>query len=164
MITRRQPPVKQNPQSFLHCRKIAKNRCKTQKSCKFNLQVGCGFYPFRHRLRRCHLPQGDANPLSHRCAMPAPPKGGAFGMVAKFLAKPQSRLPGSHPFCLAASRQSTFPKGTALALPEALSLLLMLSTKINGVRPLSQALLGLTALPRGEPRALPEAFSLHLKL
>ena len=42
MIARRQPPVKQNPQSFLHCRKIAENRRKTQKSCKFNLQTGCG--------------------------------------------------------------------------------------------------------------------------
>ena len=42
MITRRQPPVKQNPQSFLHPRKIAENRRKTQKRCKFNLQMGCG--------------------------------------------------------------------------------------------------------------------------
>ena len=42
MIARRQPPVKQNPQSFLHCRKIAENRRKTQKRCKFNLQIGCG--------------------------------------------------------------------------------------------------------------------------
>ena len=42
MIARRQSPVKQNPQSFLHCRKIAENRCKTQKSCNFNLQTGCG--------------------------------------------------------------------------------------------------------------------------
>ena len=37
MITRRQPPVKQKTQSFLHCRKIAENRRKTQKRCKFNL-------------------------------------------------------------------------------------------------------------------------------
>ena len=42
MITRRQPPVKQNPQSFLHPRKIAENRRKTQKRCNFNLQMGCG--------------------------------------------------------------------------------------------------------------------------
>ena len=42
MITRRQPPVKQNPQSFLHPRKIAENRRKTQKRCNFNLQAGCG--------------------------------------------------------------------------------------------------------------------------
>ena len=41
MITRRQPPVKQNPQSFLHCHKIAENRRKTQKRCNFNLQMGC---------------------------------------------------------------------------------------------------------------------------
>ena len=40
MIARRQPPVKQNPQSFLHCHKIAENRRKTQKRCKFNLQMG----------------------------------------------------------------------------------------------------------------------------
>ena len=42
MIARRQPPVKQNPQSFLHPRKIAENRRKTQKRCNFNLQIGCG--------------------------------------------------------------------------------------------------------------------------
>ena len=42
MITRRQLPVKQNLQSFLHPRKIAENRLKTQKRCKFNLQIGCG--------------------------------------------------------------------------------------------------------------------------
>ena len=41
MIARRQPPVKQNPQSFLHCRKIAENRRKTQKRCNLNLQMGC---------------------------------------------------------------------------------------------------------------------------
>ena len=41
MIARRQPPVKQNPQSFLHPRKIAENRRKTQKRCKFNLQMEC---------------------------------------------------------------------------------------------------------------------------
>ena len=42
MIARRQLPVKQKPQSFLHPRKIAENRRKTQKRCKFNLQIGCG--------------------------------------------------------------------------------------------------------------------------
>ena len=41
MIARGRPPVKQNLQSFLHCRKIAENRRKTQKRCKFNLQMGC---------------------------------------------------------------------------------------------------------------------------
>ena len=41
MIARRRLPVKQNPQSFLHCRKIAENRRKTQKRCNFNLQIGC---------------------------------------------------------------------------------------------------------------------------
>ena len=30
-------------------------------------------------------PQGDGNPLSHRCAMPAPPKGELFETAAKFL-------------------------------------------------------------------------------
>ena len=34
-------------------------------------------------------------------------------MVGKVPAKPQSGLPGRYPFRLAASRQSTFPKGTA---------------------------------------------------
>ena len=29
-------------------------------------------------------------PLSHRCAMPAPPKGGAFAVTAKYPAKPQT--------------------------------------------------------------------------
>ena len=42
MIARRRLPVKQNPQSFLHPRKIAENHRKTQKRCKFNLQIGCG--------------------------------------------------------------------------------------------------------------------------
>ena len=34
---------------------------------------------------RSQLPQGDANPLSHRCAMPAPPKGELFEVAGKFL-------------------------------------------------------------------------------
>ena len=34
---------------------------------------------------RSQLPQGDANPLSHRCAMPAPPKGELFEVAEKFL-------------------------------------------------------------------------------
>ena len=42
MIARRLLSVKQKPQSFLHPRKIAENRRKTQKTCKFNLQIGCG--------------------------------------------------------------------------------------------------------------------------
>ena len=42
MIARRRLPVKQNPQSFLHPRKIAENRRKTQKRCNLNLQMGCG--------------------------------------------------------------------------------------------------------------------------
>ena len=37
MIARRRLPVKQNPQSFLHCCKIAENRRKTQKRCKLGV-------------------------------------------------------------------------------------------------------------------------------
>ena len=55
MIARRRPPVKQNPQSFLHPRKIAENRRKTQKSCKFNLQVGCGSGRTIWNVLRCAL-------------------------------------------------------------------------------------------------------------
>ena len=56
MIARRRLPVKQNPQSFLHCCKIAENRRKTQKRCNFNLQIGCGLdsrtiWNARHALR-----------------------------------------------------------------------------------------------------------------
>ena len=36
-------------------------------------------------------PRGRLDPLSHRCAMPAPPRGGAFGIAMKFPAKVQSR-------------------------------------------------------------------------
>ena len=32
------------------------------------------------RFASSHLPQGDGNPLSHRCAMPAPPKGELFAI------------------------------------------------------------------------------------
>ena len=34
-------------------------------------------YPFRHRLRRCHLPQGDGNPL-RLTAFASSPEGGAL--------------------------------------------------------------------------------------
>jgi hypothetical protein len=65
MITRRLSPVKHFPQRFLHPRKIAENRRKTQKSRKLNLQTGC----------RLELPQskpdGFASPLWE----------GAFGMA-----------------------------------------------------------------------------------
>ena len=44
-----------------------------------------GRYPFRQSLRLCHLPQGDGNPLSHRYAMPAPPKGELFEVAVKLL-------------------------------------------------------------------------------
>ena len=58
MIARRLLPVKQKTQSFLHPRKIAENRRKTQKRCKFNLQIGCGVY-LLSRLRR-QLPLGGS--------------------------------------------------------------------------------------------------------
>ena len=74
MITRRRLPVKQNPQSFLHCRKIAENCRKTQKRCKFNLQTGCGF-----KLPQSK-PDGFASSLGE----------GAFGRAVQFPAKPQS--------------------------------------------------------------------------
>ena len=69
MITRRQPPVKQNPQSFLHPRKIAENRRKTQKRCNLNLQMGCGF----------KLPQSKPNGFASSLWA------GAFGMAGRFL-------------------------------------------------------------------------------
>ena len=40
---------------------------------------------------------------------------GAFGTTGRVATKPQSGLPGSDPFRLAASRQATFPKGTAFS-------------------------------------------------
>ena len=46
--------------------------------------------------------------------MPAPPKGGAFFVVAvQFSAEIQSCLPGNHPFRLLPLVAATFPKGTA---------------------------------------------------
>ena len=78
MITRRQPPVKQNPQSFLHPRKIAENRRKTQKRCNFNLQTGCGL----------ELPQSKPGGFASSLWE------GAFGMTGKFAAQVQSGLPG----------------------------------------------------------------------
>ena len=87
MITRRQPPVKQNPQSFLHCRKIAENRRKTQKRCKFNLQIGCGFYPFRlAAARQSTFPKGTAElPQSKPDGFASSLGEGAFGMAGRFL-------------------------------------------------------------------------------
>ena len=52
MIARRRLPVKQNPQSFLHCRKIAENRRKTQKRCKLGVGwTGKTIWNARHALR-----------------------------------------------------------------------------------------------------------------
>ena len=118
MIARRQLPVKQNPQSFLHPRKIAENRRKTQKRCKFNLQTGCGldrqndlkWLPLRSshiqrknyfKFRVCRALRtapnaiftgGVWNEISQ-----SKPDGfdsslweGAFGMTGKFATKPQS--------------------------------------------------------------------------
>ena len=70
MIARRQLPVKQNPQSFLHCRKIAENCIKTQKRCNFNLQTGCGFTPSVLPLR--------GNPPSPRGRLMAMPESFRF--------------------------------------------------------------------------------------
>ena len=61
MIARRQPPVKQNPQSFLHCRKIAENRRKTQKKMQFKLANGVRVHPFRlAAARQSTFPKGTA--------------------------------------------------------------------------------------------------------
>ena len=84
------------------------------------------------------------------------------------------------PFRLAASRQATFPKGTALAVAGTFLLYLNFNGGANGVRPLRHGLrratLPLLSLrdifPRsggslsskGEARALPETFALHLTL
>ena len=87
MIARRQPPVKQKAQSFLHCRKIAENRRKTQKSCNFNLQTGCGFYPFRlAAARQSTFPKGTAElPQSKPDGFASSLWEGAFGMAGRFL-------------------------------------------------------------------------------
>ena len=92
MIARRQPPVKQNPQSFLHPRKIAENRRKTQKRCKFNLQIGCGVYPFRlAAARQSTFPKGTAElPQSKPDGFASSLGEGAFSMAGRFQAKPQS--------------------------------------------------------------------------
>ena len=130
MITRRQPPVKQNPQSFLHCRKIAEKRRKTQKSCKFNLQIGCGFTPSVCSLWRSHTPpfvatrhlppaggsrpsRGRLNSLSQSLtALPAPsgrePLAWQEGLRLK--CKAACRAYPFRPLPLIAA---TFPKGTA---------------------------------------------------
>ena len=79
MIARRRLPVKQNPQSFLHCRKIAENRRKTQKRCNFNLQIGCGVTPSVTPELPQSKPDGFASSLWE----------GAFGVAGKFPAEPQ---------------------------------------------------------------------------
>ena len=114
MIARRQPPVKQNPQSFLHCRKIAENRRKTQKRCNLNLQTGCGFTPSVCSLwSQPHSPfcrYATSSPGRGKSALKgtaelpqSKPDGfasslweGAFGMAGRFAAQVQSGLPGVH--------------------------------------------------------------------
>ena len=83
MIARRQPPVKQKPQSFLHCRKIAENRRKTQKRCKLNLQIRCGLELPQSK------PDGFASSLWE----------GASGAPANFALQPGTVPPcqGPHP-------------------------------------------------------------------
>ena len=66
MIARGQPPVKQNPQSFLHCRKIAENRRKTQKRCEFNLQIGCMVGQAK-RFEMASASSGLRHPASASC-------------------------------------------------------------------------------------------------
>ena len=92
MITRRRLPVKQKTQSFLHPRKIAENRRKTQKRCKFNLQTGCGVYPFRlAAARQSTFPKGTAElPQSKPDGFASSLREGAFGMAALFPAEAQS--------------------------------------------------------------------------
>ena len=54
------------------------------------------------------------NPLSHRYAMPAPPKGGAFGMAVQFLVAFDTlsdRANGVRPLRLLTAFASTSPKG-----------------------------------------------------
>ena len=67
------------------------------------------------------------------------------------------------PFRLAASRQATFPKGTALAVAGTFLLYLNFNGGANGVRPLRLCCAN-PPLPKGEARAQPETFSLNLIL
>ena len=103
-------------------------------------------------------------------------KEGAFGMAVQFPAQPQSvRV---YPFRLAASRQATFPKGTALAVagnfaaaPKGVPVGELAANVVsrlrgywgNGVRPLRHRY-AMPPLPKGEARALPETSSLCLIL
>ena len=83
MIARRRLPVKQNPQSFLHPRKIAENRRKTQKRCNLICKLGAGFTP--------SVACGDSSPKGTPTlsvtpdGVPAPPRGELFETAAKFL-------------------------------------------------------------------------------
>ena len=64
---------------------------------------------------RSHLPQGDGKPSQSSLRDASSPEGGAFchsGEVSCLSAKLLAR---EYPFRLAATRQATFPKGTALA-------------------------------------------------
>ena len=65
-----------------------------------------------------------------------------------------------NPFRLAASRQATFPKGTALAVAGTFLLYLNFNGGANGVRPLRLCFAN-PPLPKGEARAQPETFSLN---
>ena len=95
MITRRQPPVKQNPQSFLHCRKIAENRRKTQKRCNLNLLMGCGF----------KLPQSKPNGFASSLGE------GAFDMAGRFLVALDTLALRAAACALSVTCGDTSPKG-----------------------------------------------------
>ena len=50
-----------------------------RQSFRLKCKAACRAYPFRLLpLVAATFPKGTANPLSHRCAMPAPPKGELF--------------------------------------------------------------------------------------
>ena len=181
MITRGQPPVKQKTQSFLHCRKIAENRRKTQKSCKFNLQVGCGFYPFRllplvaatfpkgtalavagklpakvQSLRACPLPrESSCLPLACRDAPLGQRYGGVFRVPPPYLWTPPTpqRAKGYSPLTILKKKSKHKKASAAPAGAIALTLFSLLHLK-----PLSRCA---TAPPRGStpsqalPRQIP---------
>ena len=67
------------------------------------------------------------------------------------------------PLRLAASRQATFPKGTALAVAETFLLHLNFNGRATACA-LSVTAYAVPPLPKGEARALPGTFALHLTL
>ena len=114
MITRGRLPVKQNPQSFLHCRKIAENRRKTQKRCNFNLQIGCGVDPFRlAAARQSTFPKGTPTLSVTPDGVPAPPRGELFETAAKFLVVLETLALRATACALSVTFGDSSPKGRA---------------------------------------------------